>query len=95
MRDTNFLKWVARDWQRNKKMFMIQTLAFIFNISGYIYMTFALPLPNFLLAYGMYLFGSYLGVIYAVGFGSFPLLLTNLSYLIIEAIGIFKILQYY
>lgn len=94
MKDTNFLRWVRRDWQRNRKLFIIQTLAFSINISSYIYMTIALPNPDFLIAYSMYLFGSTLSVIYSIGFGSFPLLLTNLSYLIIEAIGLFKILNY-
>ena len=37
MKSENILLWIKRDWKRNKKLFIIETFAFIANIGTYFY----------------------------------------------------------
>lgn len=92
MKSENILLWIKRDWKRNKKLFIIETFAFIANIGTYFYMTISLPEPNFLIVYTLYLISSILGISYSIGRGSFNLFLTNLSYLLIEGLAFVKLL---
>ena len=92
MKSENILLWIKRDLKRNKKLFIIETFAFIANIGTYFYMTISLPEPNFLIVYTLYLISSILGITYSIGRGSFNLFLTNLCYLLIEGLAFLKLL---
>lgn len=87
------LVWVKRDWQKNKILFTIETAFFLLNMYTSLYVAFLMPNIDFLFLYSLYVIASILGVSYSVMRNSFPLLLTNICYLIIEFFGIARLLQ--
>jgi hypothetical protein len=86
------LVWIKRDWQKNKYLFTIETLYFILNMWSSMYVALNMPDVNFLALYIMYVAASTLGVIYSIARNSFPLLLTNLCYVLIEFFALYKLL---
>jgi len=86
------LVWIKRDWQKNKFLFIIEMLFFILNMYSSLYVAFYMPNVDFLFLYSLYIVATIFGIAYSVIRNSFPLLLTNVCYLIIEFFGIARLL---
>ncbi|HSQ98239.1 MAG TPA: hypothetical protein VLL98_06020 [Rickettsiales bacterium] len=86
------LVWIKRDWQKSKFLFIIESIFFVLNIYTSIYVAVVMPNINFLFLYITYIIATILGVFYSVIRNSFPLLLTNVCYLLIEIFATIRLL---
>ncbi|MDD2839573.1 MAG: hypothetical protein PHY80_00385 [Rickettsiales bacterium] len=92
MRIIGCLVWIKRDWQRNKFLFAIEMGFFLLNMYSSLYVALLMPNIDFLFLYSLYVIATLLGITYSVIRNSFPLLLTNICYLVIEFYGIARLL---
>lgn len=85
------LVWIKRDWQKSKFLFLVESIFFVLNIYTSIYVALEMPNVNFFFLYVLYIIATFLGIIYSVARNSFPLLLTNICYLIIEVLALVRL----
>ena len=86
-------KFVQDDWHSNPKRLVLETIAWILNLSVAVIFTTTVPTPPLAIVYPIFLTGLVIGMYSAVSRESFGMLMTNITIFVIDVLGYLKLLS--
>lgn len=86
------IDWLKAEWRNSRFMFFNEIICIITGILSATYMTLTVPNTNFLILYIIYIVDTLSCTVTAIYKKSFGLFFNSFIYLIIDAVGIVKIL---
>ena len=86
------IDWLKTEWKNSKLLFFNDVICVCTGILSATYMTLTVPNTNFLVLYTIYTIDTLSCLVTAIYKKSFGLLLNSIIYLIIDTLGIIKIL---
>lgn len=86
------IEWLGNEWRSNKFLFFNEISCALTSFLSAVYMTFSMPNTDFMLLYIIYIINTINCIISSVAKKSFGILLNSSIYLILDIIGVVKLL---